>query len=81
MATNEDKSYGLSLEKLREVFMELYEKEEIMKDFRVREIAPGLHQIGTMLTGDGGRKMFEDALKDEGRKILSQYKKPKNGKS
>lgn len=74
MDMTEDKPYGLSLEKLREVFRELYEKEEIMKNFRVREIAPGLHQIGTMLTGDAGRKMFEDALKEEGRRILNKMK-------
>ena len=76
----EEKSSGLTIEKLREVVKELYEKGKIMNDFPVREISPGLHQIGPLITGDGGRKMFEDALKEEGRRILSYYKPKKNKK-
>jgi len=59
---------------------ELYDKAEIMNDFPVREISPGLHQIGSIFTGDGGRKMFEEALREEGRKLLASFGKVKPSK-
>lgn len=59
-------------EKFVEVLTELFhkwEKEEKGKRPYVKEIAPGLWEIcdgtNTIWTGDGGKKLYDEALKKE----------------